>query len=98
MSAYPKYVWDQLRSTTYKEFEKALQRDKWVREQTSGAAQIYRHPDRPAGQNVVSVHSHPSKVIRKGTLKCMLDSVGWTTEADLVRVGLIKPGKGKRRK
>ena len=96
MSTYPKHVWDQLRSTTHGEFEKALQRDGWVWQQTSGAEQIYMHPDRPEEKNMVSVHSHPGKVIRPGTLKSMLEATGWDEE-DLVRVKLIKRQKGKRR-
>ena len=96
MSAYSKPIWDQLRNTTNGEFEKALQKDGWAWEEKSGAVQIYRHPDRPEGKNMVPVHSHPGKVIRPGTLKSMLDATGWDEE-DLVRVKLIKRQKGKRR-
>ena len=30
MSTYPKHVWDQLRSTTHGEFEKALRRELYI--------------------------------------------------------------------
>lgn len=98
MSIYPKHVWAQLRSTTNEEFEKALLKDGgWVRQKRSGAVQIYLHPDRPKGKNIVSIHMHPKQTIRRGTLKAMLQAAGLETEDDLVRVGLIKAQKGKRR-
>lgn len=95
MSTYSKNVWDQIRGTTNGQFEKALQKDGFEWEQKSGAIQIYQHPET---QRKVSVHSHPGQIIRRGTLKGMLDAAGWITEDDLIRVGLIKRPKGKRRR
>lgn len=78
-------VWDQLKNTTAKQLIRALEKDGWEREETTGATQGYWHPD---GRRVV-IHYHPKKTYGAGLLKGLITDIGWT-ESDLKRLKLIK--------
>lgn len=52
---------------------------------SSGAIQIYRHPD---GRRV-SIHVHPKKTYGPGLLKDLLQDTGWSID-DMKRLKLIK--------
>ena len=94
MSTYPKAVWDQLKNTNIKDLAKALEKDGWIREETRGATQGYRHPERDGANNRVVLHMHPGATKSPRILKGLLSCIAWS-EDDLQRLGLIK--KRKRR-
>ena len=89
MTTYPRQVWDQLKNKTIQEIAKALKKDDWIREETQGATQGYRHPTRPPDSNRVVLHMHPKATKSPRILKGLLDQIGWT-EDDLARLKLIK--------
>ena len=89
MSTYPKPVWDQLKNKTIQEIASALERDGWEKEESSGATQGYRHPNRPSNNNRVVLHIHPKATKGPKILKGLLDQIQWS-ECDLVRLKLIK--------
>lgn len=64
---------------------KALVKDGWEREETSGATQGYYKGE---GQRVV-IHYHPKKTYRPKLLKALIADIGWS-EKDLKRLKLIK--------
>lgn len=83
--SFPSHIWKQLKNLTADELISALEKDGWVRDETGGAEQIYRHPD---GRRV-SIHYHPRKTYGAKLLKNLLNDIGWT-EADFRRLKLIK--------
>ena len=85
MSTYSRSVWSQLRNKTIQDIARALERDGWVREATTGATQGYRHSD---GRRVV-LHIHPKVTKSPRILKGLLDCIGWS-EDDMRRLKLIK--------
>ena len=96
MPPYSQQAWDQIRAITSRRLVRALERDGWERQKRKGRrgkkganTLTYRHPSRPLVQNKVVIHPHPKKTMSAGLLKELLDCIGWT-EADLVRLGLIK--------
>ena len=95
MTVYPKQVWDQLKNTTIQEIARALERDGWIKEDTRGATQGYRHPDKPPDRNRVVLHIHPKATKSARILKALLDCIQWT-EDDLARLKLIKRPTKKR--
>jgi len=84
--AFPKQVWDQLKNITADELIKALVKDGWVHDESSGAIQVYRHVD--TGQRV-TIHYHPQKTYGPKLLKGLLADIGWSIE-DMKRLKLIK--------
>lgn len=95
MTKYSKPVWDQLRNKTIQQIKKALEKDGWDQEDSSGATIGFRHPDRPPNKNRVVLHMHPKATKGPRVLKGILDSTGWD-EDDLARLKLIKK-KGKKK-
>ena len=89
MSAYSKAVWSQLKNKTIQDIAKALEKDGWLRDETRGATQGYRHPDADAKRNRVVLHMHPKATKSPRILKGLLDTIGWT-EDDMRRLKLIK--------
>lgn len=83
MSFHPN-VWNQLKNITCEELIKALKKDDWQQDTTSGAVQAYKK-----GQRRVTVHYHPGKTYGAKLLKGLIEAIGWT-EDDLKRVKLIK--------
>ena len=102
MPDYSRKTWNQLRNITSDNLIAALERDGWERERNKGrrgkkgeSTLTYRHPDRPAGSNIVVIHPHPKKTMGESLLKMLLDCIGWT-EDDLVRLRLVKRQRSKR--
>ena len=89
MTTYSKNVWDQLRGLAVEKLIAALKRDGWVEENNRGARRVFRHPDRPSGNNRVVIHYHNNKSKGAKILKGILDTIGWS-EDDLRRLKLIK--------
>ena len=90
MSTYSKNVWDQLKGTTDKDLVKALTKDGFVKEASTGGIHPYKHED---GRRV-TIHVHPSgggKEYGAKLLKGLLDDIGWSVD-DLKRLKLIKKG------
>ncbi len=83
--SFSKNVWNQLKNTTADELIKALKKDGFEYDETSGAVQVYRHPD---GRRV-TIHYHPKKTYGAGLLKQLISDIGWS-EADMKRLKLIK--------
>ena len=81
----PKNIWDQLKNKSADELISALLKDGWVRDETQGAQQVYRHPE---GRRV-SIHYHPGKTYGPHLLKALFDDIGWS-EDDMRRLKLIK--------
>ena len=97
MSTFDKAVWDQLRNKTIQDIARALKKDGWVKEATRGATQGYRNPEASKGENNrVVLHIHPKATKSPRILKGLLDTIGWT-EADLIRLGLVKRPKTRRK-
>ena len=74
------------RNITARKFVRALMRDGFVLVRQKGSHRTYRHPD---GRTVTVAFHRPGDTFRPGTLKAMIQDVGWT-EADLRRLKLIK--------
>ena len=96
MSVFRKAVWDQLKNKTIQDIARALERDGWIKEISRGATQGYRHPEAKAEHNRVVLHIHPKATKSPRILKGLLDTIGWT-EADLIRLGLVKGSRTKRK-
>ena len=82
---YPSHIWNQLKNIKCDDLIRALNKDEWKRDETRGAAQIFRH----LNGNRVSIHYHPNKTYKPGLLKSLLQDIGWS-EKDLRRLKLIK--------
>ena len=82
---YPPNVWDQLKNLTADQLVHALKKDGWVKDESSGAIHIYRHPD---GRRA-SIHYHPHKTYGPKLLKNLLDDINWS-EKEMRNVKLIK--------
>ena len=83
--SYPRNVWSQLKNLTADRLIRALEADGWARDRTSGAQQIFRHPD---GRRL-SIHYHPGKTYGPKLLKGLLSDIGWSA-ADMRRLKLVK--------
>ena len=81
----PGHVWRQVRALRADAIVRALQRDGWVCDESTGAEQVYWHSD---GRRV-SIHYHPRKTYGPGLLKHLLADIGWTVD-DLRRLKLVK--------
>ena len=75
------------RGITARQLIGALQTDGYELARTRGSHRIYRHPK---GRRVVVAYHALSDTFPIGTLKGMLEDVGWTEE-DLRRLDLLKP-------
>lgn len=82
---FPKHIWDQVRNLSADELIRALEKDGFVLERSSGAIRLYRHP---RGRRV-SIHYHPRKTFGADLLKELLSDIGWS-EKDMRRLKLIK--------
>ena len=82
---FPSNIWNQLKNKTSRDFIRALEKDKWERDVTSGAEQIYRHPD---GRRI-SIHFHPNRTYKPKLLQALIKDTGWSEE-DMKRLGFIK--------
>jgi predicted RNA binding protein YcfA (HicA-like mRNA interferase family) len=78
-------VWEQLKNKTVSELMRALEKDGWLKDESSGSAIIYWRE----GSRRISLHYHPGKTYSPSTLKQILADIGWT-ERDLKRLKLIK--------
>jgi predicted RNA binding protein YcfA (HicA-like mRNA interferase family) len=74
------------RNLTARKLIGALQKDGFVLTRSRGSHHIYHHPD---GRRVNVSYHKSSDVFPIGTLKQMLEDIGWT-EDDLKRLELIK--------
>lgn len=81
----PRDVWLQLRNITADQLIRALQRDGWIRDETRGAEQVFRHED---GRRV-AIHYHPGKTYGPKLLRALLQDIGWSVE-DMRRLKLVK--------
>lgn len=80
-------VWAQIKNVTCDDLISALERDGWVRDVKSGAAQVFY--DQVRKRRVV-IHYHPQKSYRSPSLlKNLIADIGWSEE-DLRRLKLIK--------
>lgn len=79
-------VWNQLKNLTCEDLMRALEKDGWDRDTTSGAVQAYRNPVTRAR---VTIHYHPGKTYGAKFLKGLLADIGWT-ERDMRRLKLIR--------
>jgi predicted RNA binding protein YcfA (HicA-like mRNA interferase family) len=86
MPDFPHAVRKQLAGKlTAGKFQKALERDGWVRVRRSGASLLYIKDE----HEPITVHFHPKKVYSDwGLLGSLIDVTGWTVE-DLRRLKLI---------
>ena len=82
---YSQNTWNQLKNLSPKELMAALEKDGARPDVSRGAVLVYRYPN---GKRV-TIHFHPGKSYFRGTLKGLLDDIGWT-EDDLRRLKLIK--------
>ena len=73
-----------LRGISAKQLIKALHEDGFVLGRIRGSHHVYRHPD---GRRVVVAYHGLNDTFPIGTLRGMIDDVGWTGE-DLKRLGL----------
>ncbi len=89
MTTYSKVVWDQIKNTTIQDIQRALKKDGWSEEISSGATIGYRHPTKPVDRNRIVLHLHPKATKGPKLMKGLLDSIGWS-ESDMVRLKLIK--------
>ena len=69
---FPVHIWNQLKNKTSRDFIRALEKDGWERDVTSGAEQIYRHQD---GRRV-SIHFHPKRTYTPKLLKALIKDTG----------------------
>jgi predicted RNA binding protein YcfA (HicA-like mRNA interferase family) len=88
--AFAKHVWNQLKATTADELESALQRDGYKLDPASAGAIHAYIKKTPQGNKRAAIHWHPKKAYGAHLLKGLLSDIGWNTEADLARVGLIQ--------
>ena len=86
MAVYSKQTWDQLKNTTSADLIKALKGDGFTLFDRRSNIQLYIHKD---GRRA-TIHWHPKKTYGRGLLKALIEDVGWITDKDLRRVGLIK--------
>ncbi len=84
-------VWNQLKSITKGELITALKRDGWYQEVTGrGSELLFLKPNPDGTHRRVAIHFHHAKdTMGRGLLTALLEDVGWT-EADLVRLKLVK--------
>lgn len=87
--AFPKHVWDQLKSITADELISALKRDGYVQDPASRDATIAFVKGANPNRKRIVIHYHPRKTYRPKLLTALLDDIGWT-DADMRRVKLIK--------
>jgi predicted RNA binding protein YcfA (HicA-like mRNA interferase family) len=89
--AFKPNVWNQLKSLTKGEFISALERDGWQEEVTGGGSERLFLKATPDGTHRrIAIHFHHSKdTMGRGLLTALLQDTGWT-DADLVRLKLIK--------
>ena len=88
--AFSKNVWDQVKAATADDLVSALKRDGYRLDPASkGAIHTYIKAT-PAGNRRVGIHWHPQKSYGAKLLQGLLTDLGWNTDADLQRVGLIK--------
>jgi predicted RNA binding protein YcfA (HicA-like mRNA interferase family) len=76
-----------LRSVMVREIIRALGQDGFFFRWQDGSHQRYQHPD---GRRVTVTFHKSSDTFPPKTLKAMISQVRWT-EADLIRLGLLKP-------
>ena len=81
-----KHVWEQIKSVTCEELMKALVKDGFVHQTTSGAVQAFR---RACDKRYITIHYHPKKTYGEKMLIALLEDIGWKEE-DLKRLKLIK--------
>jgi predicted RNA binding protein YcfA (HicA-like mRNA interferase family) len=77
-------VWNQLKNLTCEDLIKALKKDDWERDITTGAVQAYKK-----GPKRITVHYHPGKTYGAKLLQGLIADIGWT-EDDLRRLKVIK--------
>jgi predicted RNA binding protein YcfA (HicA-like mRNA interferase family) len=88
--AFSQDAWNQIRATTADELIAALEADGYYKDPAGHDATIaYIKPGYPTSDRVV-IHYHPGKTYSPKFLRGLLTDAGWTTEDDLVRVGLVK--------
>ena len=74
------------RGVTAREFVRAIHADGFQLTRTRGSHRVYRHQD---GRRVVVAYHRLGDTFPVGTLKGMIDDIGWS-DADLVRLGLAR--------
>lgn len=94
--AFSKHVWNQLKATTADELESALFRDGYKLDPASAGAIRGYIKKTPKGNKRATIHWHPQKSYGAGLLKGLISDVGWTSEDDLRRVGLIAGSRTKK--
>ena len=88
--AFSQNVWNQIKAITADELIAALERDGYQKDPASRDATIaYIKHGYPASKRIV-IHYHPGKTYKPKLLVALLTDAGWSTEAELARVGLIK--------
>lgn len=76
---------DQLKSTTAREWIRALEREGFKPRKSKGSHHVYQHSD---GRRVLIVYHKLSDTFGPKTIRQILDRVGWD-EDDLKRLKLI---------
>ena len=74
------------RGITARQLIRALHADGFQLTRTRGSHRIYRHPD---GRRAVVAYYRLGDTFPIGTLKAMIDDIGWTDE-DLARLNLVR--------
>ncbi len=74
------------RGLTARQLIGALRADGFLLARTRGSHHIYRRPD---GRRVVVAYHRVSDTFPIGTLKAMLEDIGWS-DADLLRLGVLR--------
>lgn len=85
MSTFSKSTWSQLKGVTADEIIKALKKDGWTHDVTSGAVQVFRK----SANKRVTIHYHPKKTYQPDLIKAIISTIGWT-EKEMKNLKLIK--------
>lgn len=91
-------ILEQLKNKTATDWINALKKDGWVEEDSSGARRGFvKQAINGFGRRRIVIHFHPKKQFGPSLTKKLLEDTKWN-EDDLIRLGMAKARKGRRRK
>ena len=98
MGSIDRTILEQLKNKTTTDWINALKKDGWVEEHSSGATRGFvKQAMNGSGRRRVVIHHHPKKQFGPRLTKMLLEDTKWS-EDDLIRLGMAKAPKGRRRK
>ena len=83
---YPPDIWNQLKNKSPDDFIRALKKDGWIFDTSSGSSQAYFNPQTG---NRVTIHLHPGKIYGRDMLQMLIKDIGWSVE-DMKRIKFVK--------